>query len=139
MDLYADIILDHYRDPRHKGELRDATVVHTEKNLTCGDAVTLQCKINGDTVTEIAWTGEGCAISQAGMSMLADEIAGKSLTEIDALTPEDIRAMLGVPVGHRRIKCALLGLHAVKNALHMFRDEPLQGWMETVGNDGESR
>lgn len=139
MDLYADIILDHYREPRHKRDLADVSVTHTEKNLSCGDEVTLQLKINGDIVEELGWIGDGCAISQAGMSMLAEEIAGKSLTDIDALTPADIRTMLGIPVGHRRIKCALLCLHTLKNALHQLRSEPLQSWAETVGNDEESR
>ncbi|HVW66405.1 MAG TPA: SUF system NifU family Fe-S cluster assembly protein [Candidatus Peribacteraceae bacterium] len=139
MDLYADIILDHYRAPRHKGELANVSVTHTEKNLSCGDEVTLQLKIADDGVAELAWTGEGCAISQAGMSMLAEEIAGKSLAEIDALTPADIRTMLGVPVGHRRVKCALLSLHTLQNALNELRNEPLQSWAETVGNDEESR
>lgn len=139
MDLYADTILDHYRSPRHKGTLADVSVEHTEKNLSCGDEVTLQLHVKDDVIDELGWSGEGCAISQAGMSMLAEELVGKSVADADALTQQAIRDMLGIPVGHRRIKCALLCLHTLKNALHQLRSEPLQSWMETVGNDEESR
>jgi len=134
MDLYADNILDHYKHPRHKNVMSDATVTHAEKNLSCGDTVTVTLKIDDDRVTEIGWQGEGCAISQAAMSLLSEELTGKTLAELDALTPDEMRAMLGIEIGNRRIKCALLGLHTVKNAIHTYRKEPLQGWMETVGN-----
>lgn len=134
MDLYADNILDHYKHPHHKEMMNDATVTHAEKNLSCGDTITLMLKINDDRVADVRWQGEGCAISQAAMSILSDELIGKTLSELDAITPEQIKAMIGIEVGNRRIKCALLCLHTLKNALHAYRKEPQQGWMETVGN-----
>jgi nitrogen fixation NifU-like protein len=139
VDLYADNILDHYRAPRKKGEMPHASISHTEKNLSCGDVLSVHLHIDDRTITEIAWQGEGCAISQAAMSMLAEMLAGKSIDDIDALNEANVRALLGVPVGPRRVKCALLGLHTLKNALHLKRQEPLQGWMETVGNEGGAR
>ncbi len=141
MDLYADNILDHYKHPHHKMEtqgiasLQDPTVVHTEKNLSCGDVLTIQLTIKDDHIAEIGWSGEGCAISQAAMSMLAEELMGTSIPDIDALTPQDIKDLLGVPISNRRIKCALLSLHTLKNAMHDLRKEPAQGWTETVGNE----
>lgn len=141
MDLYADNILDHYRAPRHKSPLPlgedqgEGRVVHQEKNLSCGDTLTISLTIEENAINDIRWTGDGCAISQAAMSMMAEELIGKSTDDADAITPATIRALLGVPVGARRIKCALLCLHTLKNALHKFRSEPLQSWMETVGSE----
>lgn len=135
MDLYADNILDHSKHPHHHGMLENATVRHTENNPACGDTVTLMLKIDGERVTDIRWTGDGCAISQAGMSLLSDELIGKTVSETDSITEAQIRELLGVPIGTRRLKCALLSLHTLKNALHAHRGEPLQTWHETVGNE----
>ncbi len=134
MDLYADNILDHSKHPHHSGRLTDASVAHTENNPSCGDTVTLDLKIDGEKIADIAWEGDGCAISQAGMSILSDELTGKTLAEASAITEETIKGLLGVPVGTRRLKCALLCLHTLKNALHAFKEEPAQTWSETVGN-----
>ena len=133
MDLYAETILDHSKHPRHRGELSTPTVAHEEANVSCGDMAKVMLRLDGDRVAEMQWMGAGCAISQAALSMLAEELQGKTLTEIDALSKDDVLALLGVPVGPRRMKCALLGLHALKNALHAHRDEKAQPWRETVG------
>ncbi len=149
MDLYADNILDHSKHPHHYGEMADASITHTEHNPSCGDMITLHLRITdnpsatlragSNRISEIAWTGDGCAISQASMSMLSDELAGKTLAEADEMTETQIRALIGVPVGTRRLKCALLGLHTLKNSLHAYRGQPSQSWHETVGNDKETR
>ncbi len=128
MDLYAENILDHYRHPRGKQLIPSPSVIHEEVNLSCGDSLTLHLIIANDRVTAIGWDGTGCAISQAAMSMLSEELTGKSLTEIDALTKENVYELLGVPVGPRRFKCALLGLHTLKNAVRKFRKEEPEGW-----------
>ncbi len=138
MDLYADTILDHYRNPRFKETVESPTAAHTEKNLSCGDVLTAYLTIDDVDHAHMHWTGDGCAISQAGMSILAEEMQEKTLTELDALTAQDILTLLGIPVGNRRIKCALLCLHTLKNALHTLRKEPLQTWTETVGNDNKT-
>lgn len=138
MDLYAENILDHSKHPHHSGAINDASVVHTENNPSCGDTITLTLKIDGEKIVDIAWTGDGCAISQAGMSILSDELIGKNLQDVDAVNPVSIQALLGVPVGTRRLKCALLCLHTLKNALHSYKAEPLQTWHETVGDDDKT-
>jgi nitrogen fixation protein NifU and related proteins len=117
MDLYAENILDHYRHPHKKGLLADATVTHDETNVSCGDSLTLSLRIEGGRIAAVGWEGKGCAISQAGMSLLADELEGKTKEEAAALTEEHVRALLGVPIGLRRAKCAFLGLEAVRGAL----------------------
>ncbi len=135
MDLYAENILEHYRHPRGTGTLRDATVTHEEINHSCGDAITLQLKIDDGKVSASAWQGTGCAISQASMSMLSEELLGKKALELEALTTKRMYELLSVPIGPRRFKCALLSLHTLKNALRKARGEPVQTWTETVGSD----
>lgn len=81
----------------------------------------------------MGWEGSGCAISQAAMSLLSEELVGKSLKDIDAMKKETVYELLGVPVGPRRFKCALLCLHTLKNAVRKFRKEEVRGWSETVG------
>lgn len=135
MDLYAENILDHSKHPHHNGELADASVTHTENNPSCGDTVTLQLRIEEDKIADIAWTGDGCAISQAGMSMVSDELMGMCVLDAESLTEGRIKDLLGVPVGTRRIKCALLGLHTLKNTLHTHKGQPTQTWHETIGNE----
>ena len=139
MDLYAENILDHYRHPRNKNgksQMENGKYLeHTEENLSCGDTVTLHLLIKNDHIEGISWDGTGCAISQAAMSLLSEELNGKTTTEIDALKPKDIYDLLGVPIGPRRVKCALLGLHTLKNALRKKEGKEVQGWIKTVGND----
>ena len=135
MDLYADHILDHYRSPRGQEPLESPSVTHTERNLSCGDAVTLSLKIENDVIQGIHWEGAGCAISQAGMSMLSEELAGKTIDEATKIDAQHMMTLLGVPIGPRRMKCALLSLHSLKNALHHVKEEPEQPWRETAGED----
>lgn len=78
MDLYAENILDHFRHPRNSGELSPATADHEEFNHACGDALHLWVLIGNGTIAKIGWTGEGCAISQASMSILSEELTGKN-------------------------------------------------------------
>ncbi len=132
MDLYADNILDHYRHPRKTGVLSSPTVAHTEVNASCGDEITLQLHIVDDRIADISWSGTGCAISQAGMSMLSEEVVSKSISELHSFSPQPMFDLPNVPIGPRRLKCALLALHTVKNAIHLHRDEPPQDWNATM-------
>ena len=141
MDLYAENILDHYRDPRHKVEngkwKMENVLTHTEKNISCGDEITVALSIKDDKVESIEWSGSGCAISQAGMSIFAQEYEGKDIDTILQLHKDDVYQLLGVPVGPRRFKCALICLHTVKNALHTYKGEKPQSWLRTVEIDEE--
>lgn len=148
MDLYAENILDHYRHPRHKspplrgvlppeggdeeGGGREGVIIHSESNPACGDEITVGFDITNGCIQNLSWDGTGCAISQAAMSMLSEELEEKSLKEIDTLTKENIFTLLGVPISLRRLKCALLSLHTLKNALRIHYEKPLQGWAETI-------
>jgi nitrogen fixation NifU-like protein len=134
VDLYAENILDHYRHPRGKNPLASATVEHAEINLSCGDELGIQLTIQDGIITECGWSGTGCAISQAGMSLLFEEVIGMSIADAGNLTQETMRNLLGVPIGARRFKCAFLALHTLKNALRKFRGEEPQGWSETASH-----
>lgn len=135
MDLYAETILEHYRHPHGKTRLPKPTVVHEEMNASCGDTLTLDLLIKGEHVERCGWAGTGCAISQAGMSLLAEKITGTSLDELAALSPKNIRALLGVPVSARRLKCAMLPLLALRNAIRKSKNEPIQSWPELLEED----
>lgn len=132
MDLYAENILDHYKNPRHAGHLKNPTTSRREENLSCGDDLTLELAIEDGTITDLAWRGEGCAISQAAMSLLSEELIGETAADAEGTTKEEVLSMLGVPVGPRRLKCALLCLHTLKNALRGARGEGPQSWLESV-------
>ena len=142
MDLYAENILDHYRHPRNKfpllrrgkGQAEGAEIIsHEETNLSCGDSLEIDLTISDRRIAAIGWNGDGCAISQAAMSMLSEEIVGKTPEEVQSLKKENVYELLGVPVGPRRFKCALLGLHTLINAVRKSKNEPAQGWAETAG------
>ncbi len=131
MDLYADNILDHYKHPRNTGCLPHA-ISHREENLSCGDDLTIDLVVINEIITGLKWRGVGCAISQAAMSLLSEELLGMSIADAEALKPDAIYSLLGVPVGPRRFKCALLGLHTLLNTLRTARKQPPQSWLETV-------
>lgn len=129
-DLYRENILDHYRNPRFKGELDPHTHRHHEHNPVCGDDLQIDLFVNDEGVVEkAAFSGHGCAISQASASMLMERIQGKSLEEVKQISKEDILEDLGIHIGLVRMKCALLSLKVLKgsiyglNAIENFDDE----------------
>ena len=116
-DLYRDEILEHYRRPHNFGTLAAPDAVHEGANPLCGDRITLMLAIEDETVREVAFTGRGCAISQASASMLTDEIKGKPLSHVAELGREDVLDTLGIEISPARLKCALLSLETLRGAL----------------------
>lgn len=142
--MYQDVILDHYKHPHHRGlrEPFDAEVYHV--NPTCGDEVTLRVALSGDgeQVTDVSYDGQGCSISQAATSVLADQVIGQSVGDatktVEAFSEmitsrgtiqgdEDVLgdgiAFAGVSRYPARVKCALLGWLAFKSALAEARND----------------
>ena len=118
-DLYRENILDHYRNPRYKGELEPHTHSHREHNPVCGDEIQIDLYVNGDDVVEkAAFSGHGCAISQASASMLMERIQGMPLAEVKELSKDDILEDLGIHIGPVRLKCALLSLKVLKAGIY---------------------
>jgi nitrogen fixation NifU-like protein len=123
MDLYAEDILDHYRNPRHHGHLEHPTLAYHDTNPFCGDEITIELRIEDDRVADVAFSGKGCAISQASASMLTEEIVGKSLEELKGWNKDSVLEMVGIPLGPVRVKCALLPLKVLKAAVWGLTDE----------------
>ena len=119
MTMYQENILDHYRNPRNHGTLDEPVTIRREEyNPLCGDRLTIEMRVEDDRVTAVRFHGHGCAISQASMSMLTEEIEGKTLDEVKALTKENVLDLLGIPISPVRLKCALLSLKAVKAGVY---------------------
>ena len=134
--LYQEVILDHYKHPQHKSLSPNPTVQVHHVNTSCGDEITLNLHTNGTSVEDISWDGVGCSISQASTSVVSDLVRGKSISEaltiIDSFQAmiqskgndagnEDVLgdgvAFAGVAKFPARVKCALLGWMAVKDAI----------------------
>ena len=134
-NLYQEVILDHYKNPQHKklSPTFDAQVHHI--NPSCGDEITLNVTLSGETVASVSWDGVGCSISQASVSILSDLVLGKTLSQAQEISDsfmtlmqskgtqtgdenllEDAVALAGVSQYPARIKCALLGWMAFKDA-----------------------
>jgi nitrogen fixation NifU-like protein len=119
-DIYKDIILDYYRNPRNFGDLADADVRAKDSNPLCGDIIEMQLKINDGKIDDVRFKGKGCAISQASASMLTEVIKGKSLDDVKAMGKSNVLELMGIDPGPTRIKCALLGLKVVKLAVYGY-------------------
>ncbi len=115
MDIYREQIIDLYEHPLNHGSIEEADFSYEEDNPLCGDVIRIDVKLDEQgRVADIAWSGEGCAISQASASLLTDEIKGKTLAEVKAFDKEELLALIGVPLSMARVKCALLSLKVLK-------------------------
>jgi nitrogen fixation NifU-like protein len=133
-ELYKEVILDHYKNPRNKRPLPEATVSRRKNNPLCGDDIALHAQLTDDLVSEVAFEGQGCSISQASASMLTEVVKGRSLKDAAHLAAEframmqgsvdpdedefgDLVALKGVVRYPVRIKCAVLAWDVLQEAL----------------------
>ena len=133
-EIYKEVILDHYKNPRNKREMPDAPLSCSKNNPLCGDEITVYVNAEGGKVLEVSFVGQGCSISQSSASMMTESVSGKTVDEVEALAT-DVRAMLGgdlepdedtfgelvalkgvvkYPV---RVKCAVLAWDVLQEAL----------------------
>jgi nitrogen fixation NifU-like protein len=134
--LYRELILDHYKNPRNHGLLEPADAQAEGQNPLCGDEVTVSVRLgHGDVIEEIGFDGRGCAISQAATSMLSDLVKGKTATDVAEMPKEELLDELGIPLTPVRLKCAILGLGVLKLALHKARGTPLPEEWGTSSRD----
>ncbi len=112
-----EYILDHYKNPRNFGTIEDADFSYEEGIPSCGDVIRLDLKIRNNKLEDIKFSGTGCAISQASVSILTENVAGKEIEDVISLTDHDMLEALGGQVSPIRFKCALLGLTVLKKAL----------------------
>lgn len=115
--IYQEYILDLYRHPHNQGELGDATAAAEEFNPSCGDRIKLMLKIEDGVIIEAKHVGQGCAISQASVSLLTDWLKEKDVDGAKQFSAEEMIALLGIPISHTRYKCATLGWLALQTAL----------------------
>lgn len=120
--MYHELLMDHYRHPRHAGHLDHPDFSSGQVNPSCGDSVKFEGMIEHDTITDIAFSGSGCVISQATSSMVSEYVLGKTIDEVLALHKEDIVRLIGVQLGPIRLKCALLALQALHQGLLDYRN-----------------
>ena len=125
--MYADIILDYYRNPRNYGTVKDMDATAKDYNPLCGDEIEISLKIENNRIADIKFSGHGCAISQASASMLTELASGKTLEEIKKLGKDGVLNLLGIEISHVRIKCALLGLKVLKMAAYQYLGQKMSG------------
>jgi nitrogen fixation NifU-like protein len=130
-DFYRENILDHYRNPRNSGHLESPSATAEGVNPLCGDELSVELEIEGDTVQDVRFNGRGCAISQAAASMISDVVKGKTVTEVRALGSEDVLEELGIPLSPIRLKCALLSVNVLRVALGDASDDGDIEWKST--------
>jgi nitrogen fixation NifU-like protein len=120
MDMYREVILDHYKHPHHFGSLPKKSVETTLYNTSCGDTITMQLLIDTKSkkIINIGFTGSGCAISMASASMLTDALIGKTAEKAKKMKTEDIIKMLGTTLTPSRVKCAVLPLEVIQKAMN---------------------
>ncbi|MBI2579296.1 MAG: SUF system NifU family Fe-S cluster assembly protein [Candidatus Aenigmarchaeota archaeon] len=114
MDIYAENILEHYRNPQNFGKIAKPDISFRDTNPLCGDEIEIQILLNGDRIKDIKFDGKGCAISQAAASMLTEMVKGKSLRDVLGIEKKNILEELGVQLSAVRLKCALLAYKALK-------------------------
>jgi nitrogen fixation protein NifU and related proteins len=126
-DLYREVIIERYKSPLYRGNLDPHDISYMDENPLCGDHIQIDLRVNDQgIVTEAAFSGHGCAISQASSDLLLEHIIGKSLDEIKSLGKQDVLDLLGIELGPVRLKCALLPLKVLKAGVYGIGSEEYQ-------------
>ena len=135
--LYREVILDHYKNPRGHGVLEHAHAHAEGQNPLCGDEVSIFVRFgdDGETIDEIGFEGRGCAISQAATSMLTEMVKGRKAADVAVLPKDELLDEIGIPLTPIRLKCAILGLGVLKVALHKAKGTPLPPEWQNLGDD----
>ncbi len=122
-DMYREQILDLYQNPLNHGELDPHDFSYEEDNPLCGDVIRIDVRLDDHgRVSDVGWSGDGCAISQAAASLLTEEIKGMTVEELKAFDKETLLELLGVPLSMARVKCALLSLKVLKAGAYGIPD-----------------
>jgi len=122
-DLYREVILDHYKNPRYKGQLPDHDLTFEDENPLCGDFLHVDIKTDGQgIIIDAKFDGHGCAISMASADMLLESLIGKTIEDARQLTKQDILDLLGIELSPVRLKCALLSLKVTKAAVYQLKE-----------------
>lgn len=118
-DLYRELIIDRYKNPHFRGSLDPHDISFEDDNPLCGDHIRIDLRVDEQNhVSEVAFDGHGCAISQASADLLAETVLGKSLEEVKQINKQDVLDLLGIELGPVRLKCALLSLKVLKAGVY---------------------
>ena len=118
-DLYREVIIEHYKNPSHRGKLEPHDISFADNNPLCGDHIQIDLRVGADgLVTDARFDGHGCAISQASADLLVEFIIGKPLDDVKKLNKESVLELLGIDLGPVRLKCALLSLKVLKAGVY---------------------
>lgn len=120
---YIEYLLDHFQNPRNKGRMEDADVQLGGGNPGCGDLITVYLKVDDGKISRASFEGEGCTISQAGGSIIAEMIEGMTVDEVKALGADTMVEEMGADVVKSRVRCATLALGTVQAALDQLRKD----------------
>jgi nitrogen fixation NifU-like protein len=133
--MYREVILDHYKNPRGHGDLEDADAHADGQNPLCGDEVSIYVAFaeDGETIEEVKFSGRGCAISQAATSMLTEMVQGKTALAVGTMDKQELLDEIGIQLSPVRLKCAMLGLTTLKVALHKAKGTPLPDGLAGFG------
>ena len=119
--VYSEIILDYYRHPRNKGTLDHPQISAKDSNPLCGDIIEMQLELDkNNSVRDVRFNGQGCAISQASASMLTELVKGKTLDDARKISKDEILSMIGGQLSAVRLKCALLSLKVLKTGVYNY-------------------
>lgn len=116
--IYRELILEHNKNPHNRGTLDPHDYSYQDTNPLCGDEVRIDVRVSDDKIADIAFSGRGCAISQASASILTEMVKGQPLADVKALDKEDLLDELGIPLSPARLKCALLSLKVLKAGIY---------------------
>ncbi len=118
-DLYREVIIDHYKNPDHRGSLEPHDISFEDENPLCGDHIRIDLRVDEKgIIKEVAFDGHGCAISQSSADLLLDSIIGKSVDEVKLMDKQTVLDLLGIELGPVRLKCALLPLKILKAGVY---------------------
>ncbi len=120
IDMYQENILDHYENPRNFGHLKKYDINIGDSNPVCGDKFNFEMNFEKNKIKDVKFSGHGCAISTSSASMLSEKIKGLPLKEIKKMEKKDIIDMMGIPISHVRIKCAMLPLKIIKLGIYDY-------------------
>ena len=118
-DFYRELIVERFKTPFYKGELDPHDFSYEDENPLCGDHIRIDINVDeNQIITQAAFSGHGCAISQASADLLLESIIGKNLDSVKKISKDDILELLGIELGPVRLKCALLSLKVLKGGIY---------------------
>lgn len=126
--LYKEELMDHFKYPRNKKKIENSDFSSAPQNTSCGDKITIEGKIEKDEngierIVDLGFAGSGCVISQASSSMLIEKCIGRTVDEVLAMNKDDVLKLIGIELGPTRLRCALLSLEGIKEALHEYQNK----------------